>query len=122
MKTDSDSRILLRQRDVTSWEDMSKIRNELEIQPHIASIVLGATVLEKVTLKTILLNFQVGVYSTVGRYLWQQWLWFSEGNIRKAGLSMLSYGSICTCLVLEVSTEKKVACCKTRTRGDVDAS
>lgn len=106
-KTESDSRILLRQTDVASWEDMNKIRNELEILPPIASIVLGAMVLEKVTLKTISLNLQVGVYSTVGQYLRQQWLWFSDGNIRKARFSMLSCGSICTCLVLEVSTEKK---------------
>ena len=106
MKTESDLRILLKQIEAASWKDMNKIRNELEILPPIASIVLGAMVLEEVTLKRISLNMQVGLYSTVGQYLRQQRLWFSDGNIRKAGLSMLSYGSNCTCLVLEVSTEK----------------
>ena len=107
MKTESDSRILLRETDIASWEDMNKIRNELEILPPIASIVLGAMVLGKITLKTISLNLQVGVYSTVGQYLQQQWLWFSDGNIRKSRFSMQSYDSICTCLLLEESREKK---------------
>ena len=51
LERETGARILLRQADVTSWEDMNKIRDELESLPAVAGIVFTAMVLEDQLLK-----------------------------------------------------------------------
>ena len=51
LERETGARILLRQADVTSWEDMNKIRAELESLPAVAGIVFTAMVLEDQLLK-----------------------------------------------------------------------
>ena len=51
LERETGARILLRQADVTSWEDMNEIRAELESLPAVAGIVFTAMVLEDQLLK-----------------------------------------------------------------------